>query len=107
MAEENKEPEKTTDDIGKKLDLADTWLTKFGIIVKKHWGKLLLLLVCYCVYWAFTQPAPTETIIVEPIEEVVAPAEKYVVREYDELQKSGETWVIEVWSDSTETVKSK
>lgn len=48
------------DNIGKKLDLADSWLTKFGIILKKHWGKLLFLLFCYCVYWAFTQPLPPE-----------------------------------------------
>ena len=44
------------DNIGKKLDLADSWLTKFGIILKKHWGKLLFLLFCWVVYWAFTQP---------------------------------------------------
>lgn len=48
------------DNIGKKLDLADSWLTKFGIILKKHWGKLLFLLFCYIVYWAFTQPLPQE-----------------------------------------------
>ena len=48
------------DQIGRKLDLADSWLTKFGTILKKHWGKLLFLLFCYCVYWAFTQPAPAE-----------------------------------------------
>ena len=59
--EENKE-----DNIGKKLDLADSWLTKFGIILKKHWGKLLFLLFCWIVYWAFTQPPlPAET----PVEE--------------------------------------
>jgi len=52
-------PEIPQDEIGKKLDLADSWLTKFGIILKKHWGKLLLLLFSYCVYWAFTQPAQT------------------------------------------------
>lgn len=48
------------DNIGKKLDLADSWLTKFGIILKKHWGKLLFILFCYCVYWAFTQPQQQE-----------------------------------------------
>ena len=104
MSEETEKP--TTDDIGKKLDLADSWLTKFGTILKKHWGKLLLLLVGYCIYWAFTQPAPVvEEIIVEPVQEV--PAEKYVVREYEELQKSGDIFIIEVWSDSTETVKGQ
>jgi len=55
------------DKIGKKLDLADSWLTKFGIILKKHWGKLLLLLFCWVVYWAFTQPAPAPE--PSPIEE--------------------------------------
>jgi hypothetical protein len=57
--------EKTTDEIGKKLDLADSWLTKFGNILKKHWGKLLFLLFCYCVYWAFTQP-PTKAEAEQP-----------------------------------------
>ena len=50
------------DNIGKKLDLADSWLTNFGIILKKHWGKLLFLLFCYCVYWAFTQPTQKQSI---------------------------------------------
>lgn len=60
------------DNIGKKLDLADSWLTKFGIILKKHWGKLLFILFCYCVYWAFTQPPqekPTQDIYSVPIED--------------------------------------
>ncbi len=48
--------ESNDDNIGKKLDLADSWLTKFGIILKKHWGKLLFILFCYCVWWAFNQP---------------------------------------------------
>lgn len=63
--EENKE-----DSIGKKLDLADSWLTKFGIILKKHWGKLLFLLFCWIVYWAFNlPPLPKEEAPVSSIEE--------------------------------------
>lgn len=48
------------DNTEKQLDKVDSYLTKFGIILKKHWGKLLLILVGYCVYWAFTQPAPVQ-----------------------------------------------
>lgn len=44
------------DDNEKKLDKVDSYLTKFGVIMKKHWGKLLFLLFCYCVWWAFNQP---------------------------------------------------
>ena len=51
-----------------KLDKVDSYLTKFGLILKKHWGKLLLLLVSYCVYWAFTQPAtPAEKTIIDTV----------------------------------------
>lgn len=48
--------ETQTDEISKKLDLADSWLTKLGIILVKHWGKLTLLLIAYFFYWALTQP---------------------------------------------------
>jgi hypothetical protein len=48
--------EKETDEIGKKLDLADGWLTKFGNILKKHWGKLLLIVACYGIYFICTHP---------------------------------------------------
>ena len=58
--------ENKDDNIGKKLDLADSWLTKFGIILKKHWGKLLFILFCWIVYWAFTQPPLPAEIVVEP-----------------------------------------
>ena len=50
-----------------KLDKVDSYLTKFGIILKKHWGKLLLILFGYCVYWAFTQPMQEP----EPVQEQV------------------------------------
>lgn len=48
--------ENKQDETENKLDKVDSYLTKFGIILKKHWGKLLLLLVGYCVYWSFNQP---------------------------------------------------
>lgn len=64
MAEENKQETPATDEIGKKLDLADSWLTKFGLILKKHWGKLLLIGFGYLVYWFLIlppeEPAPVE-----------------------------------------------
>ncbi len=47
-------PEKPVDDISKKLELADNWLTKLEVILKKHWGKLILLLVVYFIYWALS-----------------------------------------------------
>ena len=46
----------TEDSTEQKLNKVDSYLTKFGIILKKHWGKLLLILLGYCVYWAFTLP---------------------------------------------------
>jgi hypothetical protein len=47
----------TEDQITKKLELADTWLTKLEVILRKHWGKLILLLFVYFIYWALTQPS--------------------------------------------------
>jgi hypothetical protein len=84
MAKKPVEKPAEDDSIGKKLDLADSWLTKFGNIMKKHWGKLLFLLLCYCVYWAFTQPAPVN-------EEVQAPPTDTVV-----IETPGETIYEEV-----------
>jgi hypothetical protein len=49
------------DNIDKKLDKADRYLTKFGIILKKHWSKILLLLFCYFVWCVFSQPIPKKT----------------------------------------------
>lgn len=40
----------STTEVEKKLDVADNALTKFGIILKKHWGKLLFILLAYLVY---------------------------------------------------------
>lgn len=57
-----------------KLDKVDSYLTKFGIIMKKHWGKLLFLGLCWIVYWIFTQPPveapePTPDYVAEPAPE--------------------------------------
>lgn len=56
-----------TNDVEKKLDVADSVLTKIKVILKKHWGILLFLLFSYCTYWAFTQPAPVQ----EPVQQYV------------------------------------
>jgi hypothetical protein len=57
--------EKPQDEIGKKLELADSWLTKVGIIWKKHWGKLLIIGsiagVYYFMKWAMSLPVETQT----------------------------------------------
>jgi len=45
------------DSTEKQLDKVDSYLTKFGNILKKHWGKLLLLGFGYLVYWYMSQPA--------------------------------------------------
>ncbi len=50
---ENKEQDSTEN----KLDKVDSYLTKFGNILKKHWGKLLLIGFGYLVYWYMSQPA--------------------------------------------------
>jgi hypothetical protein len=52
MAKKTKkdEPIVSTTEVEKKLDVADNALTKFGIILKKHWGKLLFILLAYLVY---------------------------------------------------------
>lgn len=50
------------DNTENKLDKVDSYLTKFGIILKKHWGKLILILVAYCIYegviWVANLPDP-------------------------------------------------
>ncbi len=59
-----------TNEVEKKLDAADSILTKIKTLLKKHWGILLFLLFSYCVYWAFTQPAPVqEEQYQEPVQE--------------------------------------
>jgi len=56
--------------VEKKLDAADGILTKLKALLKKHWGLLIFILFCWCVYWAFTQPP-----IIEPIQQEYVPAE--------------------------------
>jgi hypothetical protein len=52
------------DEIGKKLELADNWLTKLGVIWKKHWGKLIIIGsiagVYYFMKWAMSLPQENE-----------------------------------------------
>jgi hypothetical protein len=56
MADENK----SEDDISKKLDSVDNWLTKGGNIWKKHWGKLIIIGFVagsyYFMKWAMSLP---------------------------------------------------
>jgi len=47
-----------TNDISKKLDVADNVLTKLKVILKKHWGILLFILFSYCMYLVFTKSMP-------------------------------------------------
>ncbi len=62
--------------IEKKLEVADSALTKFGLILKKHWGKLLLIIVSYLIYQFFSYafslpadiPAPHEPSIEVPVD---------------------------------------
>lgn len=61
MAEENK----SEDDISKKLDYVDNWLTKGGNIWRKHWGKLIIIGIVaggyYFVKWAMSLPEEPKT----------------------------------------------
>lgn len=57
---EQEQKPKETDDISKKLDSVDNWLTKGGIIWKKHWGKLIIIGIIaggyYFMKWAMSLP---------------------------------------------------
>lgn len=50
MAEEIKKEEISLSDAEKKLDQADSVITKAWNILKKHWGKLLIFLLIYGGY---------------------------------------------------------
>jgi len=76
-----------------KLDQADSFLTKLKLVLKKHWGILLVITICFGLYWIFTT---------DPEEEVIS--EPYIIEEYYEIQDNGDTLLIEVWSDGVETV---
>ncbi len=109
-----------------KLDQADSIITKTWNILKKHWGKLLIFLLIYGCYKFVVAVAntdvnkyPTEEVIqTEPVndtkssevnQELEYPTtqldEVYLVREYEEYQDDGSIEVMQVWSDSTKTVK--
>lgn len=77
-----------------KLEQADSFLTRLEKLFKKHWFTLLLILVGYFFYWAFTTDFPEESTTTEP----------YVTEEYYEYQNNGDSILIEVWSDGTETI---
>jgi hypothetical protein len=94
-----------------KLDQADGIITKAWNILKKHWGKLLIFLLIYGGYrfvMAVSEDMdkPKQEIpIQEESTEGVINNEPFLVREYDEVQVDGSTAVIQVWSDSVETLK--
>lgn len=71
-----------------KLDKVDSYLTKFGNILKKHWGKLLLILIGYCVY------ASVNWVINLPDEPVVEEVQ-------DELPVEDDTYYIDSLSGDT------
>ena len=86
-----------------KLDQADSFLTKLKMLLKKHWGILLLLGAGYCVY-AFIGLVgeEMENPTVDPIETV----EPYIIETYEEYDEVyGDTLIINVWSDGIETVE--
>lgn len=72
MAEEEKPKE---DEISKKLDSVDNWLTKGGIIWKKHWGKLIIIGIVagsyYFIKWAMSLPEEPKTEIATEIKQDV------------------------------------
>jgi hypothetical protein len=93
----------------KKIDQADSLITKLWGFLKKHWGKLIILLLIYggykfCVLVGEEMDKPKqEQEQVTPIE--VVNTEPFVVREFEEEQVDGSFIIIQKWSDSLETVK--
>lgn len=83
-----------------KIDKVDSFLTKLKIVLKKHWGILILIGVGYFFYWVLT--TDYEDVEEETTEEIYQ--EPYITDEYLELNEYGDTLVIEVWSDGVETV---
>jgi hypothetical protein len=96
-----------------KIDQADGVITKLWNLLKKHWGKLLIFLLIYggyrfvmAVSEEMDKPKQGQVIpIQEESTEGVINNEPFLVREYDEVQGDGSTAVIQVWSDSVETLK--
>jgi len=102
-------------DYEKKIDQADSLITKVWDFLKKHWGKLTILLLIYGGY-KFTLLVGEE--MDKPKQEQVQPLEEeikviegkenpklYVTSTYTEISKSGKPITILVWSDGLETVK--
>lgn len=85
---------------GDKLDQADNFLDKFWKFLGKHWGKLTIILVCYCIYLFIGMVGEEMNKDTEP-QNIEAP---YIIETYEEVGESGEILVIEVWSDGVETV---
>ena len=91
-----------------KIDQADGIITKAWALLKKHWGKLLWFLLIYAGY-KFVVLVGEEMDKQDTQEEVVQPQiiqQPYVIREYEEEQLDGSVAVIEVWSDSLETIRN-
>ena len=81
--------------VEKTIDQADSFLTKLKNLLKKHWGILLILLVGYFFYWAFTTDFPEDELI-DPIEEVAPPHEHNRVMEVDvDYYITKETYIID------------
>ena len=102
----------------KDLDKADSMLTKGWLILKKHWGKILIILLVYGLYrfgCAVSAEMDRDAAagVTVPIEEEVLPTtidtpskdSLYVVEEYQEVLKDGTVGIIQVWSDGIETIK--
>jgi hypothetical protein len=53
-------------DAENKLDQADSFLTKLKVILKKHWGIILILALLGFGYWVFTSE---DTVEEEPYQE--------------------------------------
>lgn len=65
--EENKPSSDALDSIESKIGKVDRILDKGGIVFKKHWGKILFILLCLFVYWAWNlPPAEPEQLQAEP-----------------------------------------
>ncbi len=91
-----------------KIDQADGIITKAWNLLKKHWGKLLVFLLIYATY-KFVMLVKDEYNKQDTQEQVVQPIEEsqeiFLVREYESEQADGSISTIQVWSDSTETIK--
>lgn len=92
-----------------KIDQADGVITKAWTLLVKHWGKLLIFVLLYGCYKfvvlvvnEIDKPTQEEIITIE--DEFVS--DPFVVREYEEEYDDGTTAVIQVWNDSTESVKN-